>query len=169
MRPNVNGTFKLIERFTRTAPDALVYEFTINDPTWYTAPFTAKIPMTKNPEPMYEFACHEGNYSLTNILQGARLSEARGSEGLLAGKGPRVSTRCSRAQPVGQSLPRENGDAKPYLRHAVRRRRVPAQSTVPSGFGSKGIGPGGPVEGAATCRRAAGSGGGMGFPVDHTA
>jgi len=81
MRPNLNGTFKLTERFTRTGPDDLVYQYTINDPSWYTAPFSAKIPMTKNPDRMYEFACHEGNYSMTNILNGARLQEkaARGS------------------------------------------------------------------------------------------
>jgi hypothetical protein len=78
MRPNLNGTFKLTERFTRTAPDTLVYEYTINDPSWYTAPFTAKIPMAKNPLPIYEFACHEANYSMTNILAGARLLEAEG-------------------------------------------------------------------------------------------
>ena len=72
MRANINGTFALTERLTRTAPDTLVYEFTINDPTWYTAPFTARIPMTKNPYPLYEFACHEGNYGLANILLGAR-------------------------------------------------------------------------------------------------
>jgi hypothetical protein len=76
MRPNVNGTFKLIERFTRTASDELEYRFTINDPSWYAAPFTAKIPMTRNPLPLYEFACHEGNYGLTSILKGARLLEA---------------------------------------------------------------------------------------------
>jgi hypothetical protein len=76
MRPNASGTFKLIERFTRTGPDGLEYQFTINDPTWYTAPFTAKIPMTKNPQPMFEFACHEGNYSLPGILEGARRLEA---------------------------------------------------------------------------------------------
>jgi len=76
MRPNVNGTFTLIERFTRTGPDVLEYQFTINDPTWYTAPFTAKIPMTRNPKPLYEFACHEGNYSLPGILEGARRLEA---------------------------------------------------------------------------------------------
>ena len=80
MRPNVNGTFKLSERFTRTGPDTLVYEFTINDPTWYTAPFTAKIPMTRNPQPMYEFACHEANYSMRNILAGARLQETEAAK-----------------------------------------------------------------------------------------
>jgi hypothetical protein len=81
MRPNLNGTFKLTERFTRTAPDTLVYEWTINDPSWYSAPVTARIPMTKNPEPIYEFACHEANYSMTNILSGARLSESESSQG----------------------------------------------------------------------------------------
>jgi len=75
MRPNVNGTYKLIERFTRTDAETLVYEFTIDDPSWYTAPFTARIPMTKNPQPLYEFACHEANHSLTGILEGARLRE----------------------------------------------------------------------------------------------
>lgn len=80
MRPNLNGTFKLTERFTRTGSDTLAYEYTISDPSWYTAPFTVKIPMTKNPQQMYEFACHEGNYSMTNILAGARAREAAGKE-----------------------------------------------------------------------------------------
>jgi hypothetical protein len=81
MRPNLNGTFKLVERFTRTAPDTLMYEFTITDPSWYTAPFTAKIPMRRNAQPIYEFACHEANYSLTNILRGARRGETETSTG----------------------------------------------------------------------------------------
>jgi hypothetical protein len=81
MRPNLNGTFKLVERFTRTAPDTLVYEFTITDPTWYTAPLTVRVPMTKNPLPIYEFACHEANYSMEGILRGARLLEAEGANG----------------------------------------------------------------------------------------
>jgi hypothetical protein len=75
MRPNLNGTYKLTERLTRTGTDELVYQYTINDPSWYTAPLTARIPMTKNPEPLYEFACHEANYSMKAILEGARLSE----------------------------------------------------------------------------------------------
>jgi hypothetical protein len=81
MRPNINGTFKLVERFTRTGPDTLLYEFTITDPAWYTAPFTARIPMTRNPQPVYEFACHEANYSLANILKGARLQEGEAATG----------------------------------------------------------------------------------------
>ncbi len=81
MRPHLNGTFKLTERFTRTASDTLASEYTINDSSWYTAPFTARIPMTKSPDQMYEFACHEGNYSMTNILSGARQSEAAAARG----------------------------------------------------------------------------------------
>lgn len=80
MRPNLNGTFKLTERFTRTAADTLVYQFTISDPSWYTAPFTAKIPMTKNPQPLYEFACHEANHSMRGILEGARHREAEATK-----------------------------------------------------------------------------------------
>ena len=62
----------LVERFTRAAPDTLVYEFTIDDPTTFTKPWTARIPMTKSTEPMYEYACHEGNYALPHALEGSR-------------------------------------------------------------------------------------------------
>jgi hypothetical protein len=64
----------LVERFTRVDADTLMYEFTVNDPTTWTRPWTAQIPMTKA-EVMYEYACHEGNYGLTNILAGARAQE----------------------------------------------------------------------------------------------
>ena len=65
----------LEERFTRTAGDTLTYEFTMNDPDWYTAPWTARLPMARSDQPLYEFACHEGNYGLDNILAGARRAE----------------------------------------------------------------------------------------------
>ena len=65
----------LEERFTRTADDTLVYEFTMRDPAWYTAPWTARLPMARSDQPLYEFACHEGNYGLENILAGARRAE----------------------------------------------------------------------------------------------
>ena len=65
----------LVERFTRTADDTLVYEFTMNDPAWYSAPWTARLPMARSDQPLYEFACHEGNYGLENILAGARRAE----------------------------------------------------------------------------------------------
>ena len=62
----------LIERFTRIDPDTVLYEFTIDDPNNYTRPWTAAIPFRRTDGPLYEYACHEGNYGLTGILAGAR-------------------------------------------------------------------------------------------------
>jgi hypothetical protein len=66
---------RLVERFTRTAQDTLLYEFTVNDPASFTKPFTGQVPMTKTNEPLFEYACHEGNYGLANVLAGARAEE----------------------------------------------------------------------------------------------
>ena len=63
------------ERFTRTAADTLRYEFTIDDPATWTQPWTAVVRMTRSDTPIYEYACHEGNYGMTNILSGARAQE----------------------------------------------------------------------------------------------
>jgi len=68
-------TLNLTERFTRIADDTLLYEFTVDDLTTFTAPITAQIPM-KQGDAMFEYACHEGNYGLFNILSGARQAEA---------------------------------------------------------------------------------------------
>jgi hypothetical protein len=62
---------RIVERFTRTG-DALDYQFTIDDPTRWTRPWTAVAPIEKSDGPLYEFACHEGNYGLKNILTVAR-------------------------------------------------------------------------------------------------
>jgi hypothetical protein len=62
----------LTERFTRTAPDTLIYEYTVDDPTTFTKPWTARVPMAKNPDFVYEYACHEGNYALPHGLEGER-------------------------------------------------------------------------------------------------
>ena len=51
------------------------YEYTVDDPTTFTRPFTAAIPMRKSDVPIFEYACHEGNYGLPNILRGARAAE----------------------------------------------------------------------------------------------
>jgi hypothetical protein len=67
----------LIERFTRPNPDRLLYEFTINSPDVYARPWSAQVPMTRTDEPLYEYACHEGNYGLRGILAGARAQEKR--------------------------------------------------------------------------------------------
>ena len=71
----------LVERLTRVDADTLVYEFTVTDPETWTSSWTASVPMVRNPEPMYEFACHEGNYAMTNILAGARAQEKAAAEG----------------------------------------------------------------------------------------
>ena len=66
---------ELTERFWMIDADTLGYQFTINDPTTFTAPWTAMFPMSRSSEPMYEYACHEGNYSLPGILGGFRTLE----------------------------------------------------------------------------------------------
>lgn len=71
------STLHLTERFRRLADDTLLYEYTVNDPTTFTQPFTAALPM-KRGEVMFEYACHEGNYGLPNMLAGARVEEAAG-------------------------------------------------------------------------------------------
>ena len=66
----------LVERFTRTDPATLLYEFRVTDPTIWVRPWAAELPMKRNPDLIYEFACHEGNYGLYNILAGSRSEEA---------------------------------------------------------------------------------------------
>jgi len=65
----------LVERFTRVDPNTLLYEFTVDDPTAFTRPWSAAIPMTKSDDRIFEYACHEGNHALVNILRGARYQE----------------------------------------------------------------------------------------------
>ena len=65
----------LIERLTRANDDTLMYQFTVDNETAFTRSWTAEIPMRKSQDPMFEYACHEGNYSLMNVLGGARSEE----------------------------------------------------------------------------------------------
>ena len=67
-----SAALHLSERLTRVDADTLVYEFTVDDPKTWTRAWTAAVPMKKVPGPIYEYACHEGNYALPNILSGAR-------------------------------------------------------------------------------------------------
>lgn len=67
----------ITERFTRVADGKIVYSFTIEDPNVFTAPFTGELAFETSEEPIYEYACHEGNYGLEGILRGARLEEAK--------------------------------------------------------------------------------------------
>jgi hypothetical protein len=65
----------LTERFTRVGPDVLNYEFTIDDPTTWTKPWTAMIPLKLKDEMIFEYACHEGNEAIPNMLRGHRYQE----------------------------------------------------------------------------------------------
>ncbi len=66
---------KITERFTRIAKDQILYEFAVDDPATFTKVWRAEMPMRTAKGPLYEYACHEGNYSLPNILAGARVQE----------------------------------------------------------------------------------------------
>jgi hypothetical protein len=66
---------KVTERFTRTGPDTILYRFTMDDPSTFTAPVTGELPFTRIDEQVYEYACHEGNHAMTNILSGERAKE----------------------------------------------------------------------------------------------
>jgi hypothetical protein len=68
---------KVTERFTRTGPTTLIYDFTVDDPKTFTRPWRAQMVFAASKGPMFEYACHEGNYSLPGILAGARHEEAQ--------------------------------------------------------------------------------------------
>jgi hypothetical protein len=77
-RTNFRGSganLHLVERFTRLNADTIEYRFTLDDPTTWTTPWTVSYPIVKTEGPIYEFACHEGNYGLRDILSGARYEE----------------------------------------------------------------------------------------------
>ena len=71
---------RLEERFTRIDADTLLYEFTVDDPASFTRPFSGRLPMNRSDLPLYEYACHEGNYGMENLLRGARAEERAQAE-----------------------------------------------------------------------------------------
>ena len=76
----------LIERFTRVDEDTIRYQFTVDDPSTWTRPWSAEVPWAKTIGPLFEHACHEGNYGLPNILAGARAEEKRATEAAASAK-----------------------------------------------------------------------------------
>mgnify|MGYP006966936729 CR=1 FL=1 len=66
---------RLIERFTRVGPDTLEYELTVDDPGTYAASWTAMISLTRSDDPIFEYACHEGNIGMAGMLAGHRAEE----------------------------------------------------------------------------------------------
>ena len=73
--PGSGAQMRVTERFTRVAEDRIMYEFSLEDPGTWTTPWSAEMPMQKTGGPIFEHACHEGNYGLYNTLVGARREE----------------------------------------------------------------------------------------------
>ena len=72
---------RLVERFTRTSDSAIQYEATVHDPKTFTASWTVAFPLTREPGyQIFEYACHEGNYSMANVLSEARAAEKAAAE-----------------------------------------------------------------------------------------
>ena len=69
------GNLHVVERFTRTDPATIQYRVTVDDPETWSAPWTAEFPFKATQKPLFEFACHEGNYAIENYLRGARFQE----------------------------------------------------------------------------------------------
>ena len=67
----------VVERFELASPDELVYRYTVTDPAYYSQPWTAEYSFVRTTEELYEFACHEGNYSMVGMLSGARREQAQ--------------------------------------------------------------------------------------------
>ena len=68
---------RVVERFTRTAPDLILYEYRVEDSTVFTSPWSAEVPLRATQGPIYEYACHEGNYGMVGLLAGAREEEKK--------------------------------------------------------------------------------------------
>ncbi len=74
-RGNSSDNLTVIERFSRVDEETILYQFTVDDPATYTALWGGEVPMKALNDRLYEYACHEGNYALSNILSGARYQE----------------------------------------------------------------------------------------------
>jgi hypothetical protein len=74
-RGNASDNLKVTERFSRIDEETILYEFTVDDPTTYAAPWGGEVPMKALHDQLYEYACHEGNHNLVGILRGARYQE----------------------------------------------------------------------------------------------
>src|SRR5215510_9622731 len=76
-----SSALHVVERFTRVSADKIGYQFTVDDPNTWTRPWSAEIPMLTTKGPLYEYACHEANYGLLDILRGARFMEKADQQG----------------------------------------------------------------------------------------
>ena len=99
----------VVERFTRTDANTILYRFTVEDPTTWDRSWTGEYPWRATDEKLYEYACHEGNYSLGGMLRGARQKEAEDAAGKKSEKavdqsGSRQSAVLSRPVPAPSSV-----------------------------------------------------------------
>jgi hypothetical protein len=78
--PVTSEALKLVERLTRISADRIRYEFTVDDPIMFTRPWTVQMFFQKTNGKIFEYACHEGNYGLANVLSGARAEEKAAGE-----------------------------------------------------------------------------------------
>ncbi len=72
---NLSQALHVVERLTRIDANTIDYEFTVTDPVTWVRPWSGSLPLTRSEGPMFEYACHEGNYGLTNMLAGSRMQE----------------------------------------------------------------------------------------------
>jgi hypothetical protein len=101
-RSDVQGAterLRVVERLTRSGPDTLDYQVTMDDPATWTKPWTALIRMKKTDDAVYEYACHEGNYGMTGILSGHRAEEKAARERTGQVAAPASDSRCLRRPP----------------------------------------------------------------------
>jgi hypothetical protein len=84
--PGAGEHLHVVERFTRVGEDAIDYQYTVDDPATYTRSWTASVPMTKMQGPLFEYACHEGNYAMVDMLSGARAKEKQAENGTAKAK-----------------------------------------------------------------------------------
>ena len=79
--PGAGANLRLVERFTRVDADTIDHRYTVEDSTTYAGPWTAAMPMIRFDGPIFEYACHERNYGMENLLRGARVQERVVSSG----------------------------------------------------------------------------------------
>ena len=110
------GNLHLVERFSLFDPDTLLYQFEIDNPTAFTRPWKGELTMTRSTGNIYEFACHEANYSLENMLRGFRAAEKKPARPA----GPAVRTAAIGPARVRGAPPRTRGAGR--CPHDRRRR-----------------------------------------------
>ncbi len=156
--PESSDKLHVIERLTRTGPEILKYEITIDDPATWTKPWSLMIPLRHSPDPIFEYACHEGNIGMQGILAGARAEEKAAAEVCgeskvrSRGKHEEISAVCcgsvfrrrSRFRPGARTLDTDLGSG-------------PAARPAGAGSSSAGGNGGGSASGRVEERRAAAS------------